>query len=89
MFFFDIDVKGGEKVWYGCYSRRSKHNSAAFQGCLQCQRGILLACVTGSMWFSLMARTVATMENRKNIISRGETNSMQRSKLRREKRLRI
>jgi hypothetical protein len=22
--FFDIDVKGGEKVWYGCYSWRSK-----------------------------------------------------------------
>ena len=26
--FFDIDVKWGEKVWFGCYSWRSKHNSA-------------------------------------------------------------
>jgi hypothetical protein len=43
--FFDIDVKGGEKVWSGCYSWRSKQNSVAFQGCHQCQRGILLACL--------------------------------------------
>jgi hypothetical protein len=43
--FFDIDVKGGEKVLSGCYSWRSKQNSAAFQGCHQCQRGILLACL--------------------------------------------
>jgi hypothetical protein len=42
-FFFDIDVKGGERVWYGCYSWRSKINSASFQGFHQCKRRILLA----------------------------------------------
>jgi hypothetical protein len=41
---FYIDVKRGEKVWFGCYNWRSKKNSAAFQGCHQCQRGRLLAC---------------------------------------------
>jgi hypothetical protein len=82
--FFDIDVKGGEKVWSGCYSWRSKKNSAAFQGCHQCQRGRLLACFTGRVCLSLMERTTTTMENRKSISSGGEANNMQRSKLRRE-----
>jgi hypothetical protein len=60
--FFDIDVKGGEKVWSGCYSWRSKQNSASFQGCHQCQRGGLLAYFTGRVCLSLMERTTTTME---------------------------
>jgi hypothetical protein len=79
--FFDIDVKGGEKVWSGCYSWRSKNNSATFQGCHQCQRGILLAYFIGRVCFSLMERTRTTMENRKIIISGGGENSKQISNL--------
>jgi hypothetical protein len=37
--------KGEKKVFSGCYSWRSKKNSATFQGFHQCQRGILLACL--------------------------------------------
>jgi hypothetical protein len=62
--FFDIDVKGGEKVWFGCYSWRSKQNSAVLQGFHQCQRGRLLACLTGRMCLSLMERTTMNQTSR-------------------------
>jgi hypothetical protein len=62
--FFDIDVKGGEKVWFGCYSWRSKQNSAFLQGCHQCKRGRLLACLTGRMLLSLMARIAVNQTSR-------------------------
>jgi hypothetical protein len=42
---FDIDVKGGEKVWPGYYSWRPKMNSETFQCFHKCQRGILLVCL--------------------------------------------
>jgi hypothetical protein len=73
---FDIDVKGGEKMWSRCYSWRYKHNSAAFQGFHPCQRGRLLACFTGSVCLSLMAIIAASMENMESISSRGEANIM-------------
>jgi hypothetical protein len=46
-FFFDIDVKGGEKEWSRCYSWRSKRSSTAFEGFHQFQRGILLEDLAG------------------------------------------
>jgi hypothetical protein len=76
--------KREKKVLSVCHSWRSKKNSAAFQGFHQCQRGILLACFTRSMFLSFMERIRVTMENRKSIILGGEENSMQRSKLRSE-----
>jgi hypothetical protein len=70
--FFDIDVKGGEKVWSGCYSWRSKKNSAAFQGCHQCQRGRLLACFYRKSVLVIDGKNNNDDGNRKIISSGGE-----------------
>jgi hypothetical protein len=64
--FFDIDVKGGEKEWSGCYSWRAKQSSTAFEGFHQCQRGILLACFVGESVLFIDARTKGGVEGSKS-----------------------
>jgi hypothetical protein len=56
--FFDIDVKGGEKVWSGCYSWRSKKNSAVLSGFPSMPKGEIVGMFTGRVCLSLMERTI-------------------------------
>jgi hypothetical protein len=81
---FDIDVKGGEKMWSRCYSWRYKHNSAAFQGFHPCQRGRLLACFYRKSVLVIDGKNNSDDGKQESISSGGEANSMQRSKIRRK-----
>jgi hypothetical protein len=74
--FFDIDVKGGEKEWSRCYNWRSKHQP--FRVSINAKGGDCWHVSRESVFFSLMERTTTSMLYKKNIISGGAKNSMQK-----------